>query len=486
MAMWQQLTAIKQVEAASLSENELDRSLGPWALTALGIGAIIGTGIFVLTGVAAANNAGPALMLSFVVAGVVCGLAALCYAEFASLIPASGSAYSYAYSTMGELLAWFIGWDLILEYLVSIGAVAVGWAGYFTAFLRHFGIVFPEALRAAPLAKGVGAIAIVPTGHLMNLPAMLIVAAITALCYFGIRQSSKVNAWIVVLKLAVIVLFIGFGAYYIVPANWHPFIPERIVDATGPHYGVLGIFEGAAIIFFAYIGFDAVSTAAQEAKNPQRDMPIGIIASLIICTVLYIIVAGILTGMIPYGQLNVSHPVAYAVEQVPALKNWLAPIIEIGAILGLSSVILVMMIGQPRIFYAMAKDGLFPPVFAKVHPKYKTPHINTLITGAIATVMAGVLPIDILAEMTNIGTLSAFFVVCIAVLILRHTRPDLKRSFSVPLPWFTCLAGAGGCAYLIYSLPVDTWIRMIGWAVLGFIIYFAYGFRHSRLRSPAP
>ncbi len=485
MAMWQRLTAIKQVEGV-LVDNELDRSLGPWALTALGIGAIIGTGIFVLTGVAAANNAGPALMLSFVVAGAVCGLAALCYAEFASLIPASGSAYSYAYSTMGELLAWFIGWDLILEYLVSIGAVAVGWAGYFTAFLRHFGIVFPEALRNAPLAKGEGAVAIVSTGHLMNLPAMLIVMAITALCYFGIRQSSKVNTWIVVLKLAVIAAFIGFGAYYIVPANWHPFIPERIVDATGPHYGVLGIFEGAAIIFFAYIGFDAVSTAAQEAKNPQRDMPIGIIVSLIVCTILYIVVAGVLTGMIPYQQLNVPHPVAYAVEQVPALKSWLAPIIEIGAILGLSSVILVMMIGQPRIFYAMAKDGLFPPVFAKVHPKYRTPHINTLITGGVATVMAGVLPIDILAEMTNIGTLSAFMVVCVAVLVLRYKRPDLKRSFSVPLPWVTCLAGAAGCGYLIYSLPVDTWIRMAGWAVLGFIIYFAYGFHNSKLRGPQP
>ncbi len=480
---------IQQVVAEEIDEEgvSLKRALGPWTLTGLGIGAIIGTGIFVLTGVAAANNAGPALALSFILAGAVCALAALCYAEFAAMIPVAGSAYSYSYATMGEFMAWFIGWNLVLEYLVSISAVAVGWSGYVVPLLEHIGIHLPAVLTNSPFVKGAGAFEIVTTGAWINLPAVFITMAVTTLCYFGITQSTFVNSIIVTVKLIVILLFIAFGLYYITPANWHPFIPDRVIDANGVgHYGWFGVVEGASIIFFAYIGFDAVSTAAQEAKNPQRDMPIGIIASLVVCTLLYIVVAGILTGIMPYASFKgVAHPVALAVESIPALKSWLAPLIELGAVAGLSSVILVMMIGQPRIFYAMSKDGLIPPVFAKVHPKHRTPHINTLITGVIAAILGGILPIDILAELTNIGTLLAFMTVCIAILILRRTRPDLARPFRTPLPWITCPLGAAGCLYLIYGLPIDTWIRLVLWTILGLAIYFFYGYRNSQLHKPS-
>ncbi|HET6632346.1 MAG TPA: amino acid permease [Rhodanobacteraceae bacterium] len=490
--MWKQLLATKPVAPAAIeANNELKRTLGPWALIALGIGAIIGTGIFVLTGVAAAENAGPALVLSFILAGTVCGLSALCYAEFSAMIPESGSAYSYSYATLGEFIAWFIGWNLVLEYLVSMSAVAVGWSGYVVPFLRHLGITLPAELTTSPLTQGVGSFSITTTGALVNLPAIFVCLALTAVCYVGIRQSSMANIVIVIIKLLVIFLFIGFGVHYIAPDNWHPFIPDRICDTAAAvtaqckpgHFGWFGIVEGASIIFFAYIGFDAVSTAAQEARNPQRDMPIGIIVSLIVCTILYIIVALVLTGMVPFAQLNVPHPVGYAVEQVPALKTWLAPLIELGALAGLSSVMLVMMIAQPRIFYSMSKDGLLPKVFAKVHPKYRTPHINTVITGVIAAVLAGFLPIDILAELTNIGTLLAFMTVCIAVPILRRTRPDLPRPFRTPWAPVTATLGAAGCLYLIYGLPLDTWVRLIIWTAVGVAIYFGYGYRHSRLRA---
>jgi APA family basic amino acid/polyamine antiporter len=490
MTPWKQLWVTKPVETEAVG-NELNRTLGPLALTALGIGAIVGTGIFVLTGVAAANNAGPALAVSFVIAGFVCAMAAFSYAEFSAMIPVAGSAYSYSYSTLGELIAWFIGWNLVLEYLVSISAVAAGWSGYVVSLLKHVGLVIPDAFANAPLAKGAGAISVVATGDVINLPAIFIVLAITVLCYLGIKHSSTVNFWIVIIKLTVIFLFIVFGLHYIVPQNWHPFIPDRvcsIAGATGDmcrpgRYGWMGVFEGAAIIFFAYIGFDAVSTAAQEARNPKRDMPIGIIASLLIATVLYIIVSLVLTGIVPYTKLNVPNPVSFGIEQVPALRSWLAPLIDIGALAGLSSVILVMVIGQPRIFYAMAKDGLLPPVFGKVHPRHKTPHVATLITGIVAAIGAGLLPIDILAELTNIGTLLAFLVVCIAVLVLRYTRPDLPRPFRTPWPWITCTIGALGCVVLILSLPHDTWWRAIIWTLIGLAIYFAYGMRHSQLRQ---
>ncbi|MGH8110679.1 MAG: amino acid permease [Rhodanobacteraceae bacterium] len=492
MNLWHQLWVTKPVET-EVAGNELKRTLGPVALTALGIGAIVGTGIFVLTGVAAANNAGPALAVSFVIAGFVCAMAALSYAEFSAMIPVAGSAYSYSYATLGELIAWFIGWNLVLEYLVSISAVAAGWSGYVVSLLKHVGWVIPAAFANAPLAKGMGAVSVVATGDIINLPAIFIVLAITVLCYVGIKHSSTVNFWIVIVKLTVIFLFIVFGLHYIVPEHWHPFVPDRICSVAGAtgnmcrpgKFGWMGVFEGAGIIFFAYIGFDAVSTAAQEAKNPKRDMPIGIIASLVIATVLYIIVSLVLTGLVPYTRLNVPDPVAFGIEQVPALKNWLAPLIDIGALAGLSSVILVMLIGQPRIFYVMAKDGLISPVFGKVHPRFKTPHVATVITGVAAAIGAGVLPIDILAELTNIGTLLAFLVVCIAVLVLRRTRPDLPRPFRVPWPWVTCTIGAIGCVVLILSLPRDTWWRAIIWTIIGLIIYFAYGARHSLLRSHA-
>lgn len=484
-----QLWATKPV-GESTTGNELRRSLGPVALTALGIGAIVGTGIFVLTGVAAANHAGPALALSFVIAGAVCAMAAFSYAEFAAMIPTAGSAYSYAYATLGELVAWLIGWNLVLEYLVSISAVAAGWSGYAVSLLHHVGVAIPDAFAGAPLAKGSGALSVVATGNIVNLPAMAIVLAVTALCYVGIRHSSRVNLVIVVVKLVVILLFVAFGLHYVVPAHWHPFVPDRVcavAGATGDlcspgKYGWAGVLEGAAIIFFAYIGFDAVSTAAQEAKNPKRDMPIGIIASLVICTALYVVVSLVLTGIVPYTRLNVPDPVAFGVEQVPALRHWLAPLIDVGALAGLSSVILVVMLGQPRIFYAMARDGMLPPALGRVHPRFRTPYVATVVTGVAAAIGGGVLPIDILAELTNIGTLSAFCVVCVAVLVLRRTHPELPRPFRVPYPWLTCSIGALGCLVLILSLPHSTWWRAVIWTCIGFGIYAGYGFRHSRLR----
>ncbi|TAN05714.1 MAG: amino acid permease [Rhodanobacteraceae bacterium] len=490
MTFWEQLWTTKPT-AANAADNELRPALGPWALTALGVGAIVGTGIFVLTGVAAANNAGPALAVSFVIAGFVCAMAALCYAEFAAMIPVAGSAYSYSYATLGELIAWFIGWNLVLEYLVSISAVAAGWSGYVVSLLKHIGLTIPDAFAKAPLAKGVGAVSVVATGDIINLPAIFIVLAITALCYVGIKHSSTVNIWIVIVKLTVILLFIVFGLHYIVPEHWHPFVPNRICSAAGAtgnmcrpgKYGWMGVFEGAAIIFFAYIGFDAVSTAAQEAKNPKRDMPISIIASLVICTALYIVVSLVLTGIVRYTRLNVPDPVAFGIEQVPTLRNWLAPLIDVGALAGLSSVILVVMIGQPRIFYVMSRDGLLPPAFGRVHPRFQTPHVATVITGIVAAIGAGLLPIDILAELTNIGTLLAFLVVCIAVQVLRHTHPELSRPFRVPYPWITCTIGAIGCVVLILSLPHSTWWRAVIWTLIGLVIYFGYGFRHSRLRK---
>jgi APA family basic amino acid/polyamine antiporter len=492
--MFKQLLATKSINdlQRAAGENSLNRALGPWALTMLGIGAVIGTGIFVLTGIAAANNAGPALMMSFVVAGIVCALAALCYAEFSAMIPVSGSAYSYAYATMGEFMAWFIGWNLVLEYLVSISAVAVGWGGHIVPLLKHIGISLPDAFTNSPFVKGAGAWEIVRTGAIVNLPAMFITLLVTAVCYVGIKQSSFVNAIIVAIKVTVIFLFLAFGISHVDMSNWDPFIPQRICDTAGEvgatcrpgHFGWFGVIEGASIIFFAYIGFDAVSTAAQEAKNPQRDMPFGILMSLFVCTLLYIAVSAVLTGMMHYTNFKgIAHPVAYAIESVPSLKSWLAPLIEVGAIAGLSSVILVMMIGQPRIFYAMSKDGLLPPVFGKVHPKYQTPHINTVITGVIAAILGGILPIDILAELTNIGTLIAFMTVCIGVLVLRRTRPDLPRPFRVPMPWVVCTLGAAGCLYLIYGLPPDTWLRLVVWTALGVLLYFVYGYRNSKLRG---
>ncbi|MGD9843208.1 MAG: amino acid permease [Steroidobacteraceae bacterium] len=462
---------------------QLHRTLSATSLVALGIGAVIGTGIFVLTGVAAAQHAGPALVLSFLLAAVGCAFAGLCYAELAAMIPVSGSAYSYSYATLGEFFAWFIGWDLILEYGFAISAVAVGWSGYVNSLLNQIGIHLPAALVNAPLAKGEGHFAVVTTDAIINLPAMLGVGLVTWLCYIGIRQSSWVNNVIVIIKLAVILLFIGFGAFYVSVDNWTPFIPENVTGEFGK-FGWSGVAQAAAIIFFAYIGFDAVSTTAQEAKNPQRDMPIGILVSLAICTVLYIAMAAVMTGMVPYTELNVPAPVAVALDHHPEL-SWLAGLIKLGAIAGITSVLLVMTLGQPRIFFAMSRDGLLPPLFQKVHPKYKTPHVATLITGGCAAIIAGLLPIGLLGELVSIGTLLAFVMVCLGVLALRYTKPDQHRPFKVPAPWFTCLSGVAVCGFMMYSLPIDTWIRLLVWTVLGFIIYLSYGRRHSVLRKAA-
>ena len=462
------------------TSNELLRTLDARALVLLGIGAIIGTGIFVLTGTAAANHAGPALVVSFLIAGLGCALAGLCYAEFASMIPVSGSAYSYSYATLGELVAWFIGWNLILEYLFAAATVAVGWSGYVVSLVEQLGFHLPDALTNAPLTKGAGHFEIVHTGALVNLPAVLIVAAITALCYVGIHQSARFNAIVVAIKVTVIVLFIGFGMWVIDGANWQPFIPEN--TGTFGKFGWSGVVQAAGIIFFAYIGFDAVSTAAQEAKNPQRDMPIGILASLAVCTVLYVAVSAVLTGMVHYTELNTPAPVALALDRHPEL-SWLAGWIKLGAIAGMTSVILVMMLGQPRIFYAMSRDGLLPPLFRKVHPTHKTPYVGTLVTGTLAALIAGLFPVTILGELVSIGTLLAFTTVCIGVLVLRYTRPDIPRHFKVPAPWFVCIAGALVCTGMMVSLPPDTWVRLAGWTVIGFLIYFFYGFRHSELRK---
>ncbi|HET7202607.1 MAG TPA: amino acid permease [Steroidobacteraceae bacterium] len=460
--------------------NELRRTLDARALVLLGVGAIIGTGIFVLTGTAAANHAGPALVVSFLIAGLGCALAGLCYAEFAAMIPVSGSAYSYSYATLGELVAWFIGWNLILEYLFAAATVAVGWSGYVVSLVEQFGMHLPAALTNAPFTKGEGHFEIVRTGAILNLPAVLIIAAITALCYVGIHQSARFNAIVVAIKVAVIVLFVGFGFWAIDGANWQPFIPEN----TGRfgHFGWSGVVQAAGIIFFAYIGFDAVSTAAQEAKNPQRDMPIGIMGSLIVCTILYVAVSAVLTGMVHFTELNSPAPIAVALDLHPELA-WLAGWIKLGAIAGMTSVMLVMMLGQPRIFYAMSRDGLLPPFFRRVHPTHRTPYIGTLITGSLAALIAGLFPVTILGELVSIGTLLAFTTVCIGVLVLRYTRPDLVRPFRTPVPWVVCTSGALICAGMMVSLPPDTWLRLGVWTLIGFAIYFFYGYQHSALRK---
>lgn len=495
---------ISQLLTESKSDQGLRRTLSATNLTTLGIGAVIGAGIFVLTGQAAAQYAGPAIVISFLISGFACLLAGLCYAEFASMIPISGSAYTYAYATMGEFMAWIIGWDLILEYLFAASTVAVGWSGYVVSFLKDFGLIIPAEFTAAwgsvlveipqigwksltpELIKNLAdsGIAIDSLPHLtaiLNLPAMFIVAAITLLLLIGIRESAKFNNLMVIIKVFVILLFIGIGAFFITKANWIPFIPEN----TGEwgHYGWSGILRGAAVIFFAYIGFDAVSTAAQEAKNPQRDMPIGILGSLGISTVLYILVAIVLTGIVSYTFLNVSDPIAVGVDAMGAGLFWLRPIIKIAAIAGLSSVILVLLMGQPRIFYSMSKDGLLPPIFSKIHPRFKTPYASTLITGSIALILAGILPINILGELVSIGTLLAFAIVCIGVIILRIKRPDIKRSFKTPFSPFVPILGAGICILQMLSLPWETWARLIVWMALGFIIYFTYGIRNSKLRE---
>jgi len=455
----------------------LRRTLGPWGITALGIGAVIGTGIFVVTGQAAADHAGPAVLISFILAAICSGFTALCYAEFATLIPISGSSYSYAYATLGELVAWFIGWNMVLEYGISASAVAASWTGYFVSLLDHVGVHLPQALTEAPLAYTNGHL--VSTGHLFNLPAVAIVLALTWVCYVGIRESAGINLGMVILKVGLIIIVVVAGYRYIDTANWHPFIPKS--EGTDK-YGWMGIMRGAAMVFFAYIGFEATSTAAQECKNPQRDLPFGTLVSLVICTVLYLAMAAVLTGLISYTQLGTDEPVVTAIRAHPEL-GWLRLIVEIGALIGLSSVILVMIIAQPRIFMIMSRDGLLPKVFNRVHPRYRTPHLNTVITGIGIAILAAVFPLDLLANLTSMGTLIAFVAVCAGVLILRYTAPDLPRSFRVPGAWFVCSAGVLSCCALLYTMEWFNWLLMIGWTVIGLAIYIGYGMRHSRLRA---
>jgi APA family basic amino acid/polyamine antiporter len=480
-----------RAEAGSTGEHTLKRVLGPSDLVSLGIGAIIGTGIFVLTGQAAAAHAGPAIVLSMVLAGFASALAGLCYAEFASTVPIAGSAYTYGYATLGEFVAWIIGWDLILEYALGAATVAVGWSGYLVSILHDFGIQFPAALSAAP-----GSLVTLADGSIVtavfNLPAVLVTVVVAALLIVGISESAKVNSVIVVIKVIVVILVIIAGLPFISTANWHPFIPEN--TGTFGEFGWSGIVRGAGVIFFAYIGFDAVSTAAQEAKNPQKDMPIGILGSLVVCTLLYVLVSAVMVGLVPYTQLGVAAPMAVAIDAAKAsaagsgsafapLLSIMPFLVKLGALAGLSSVMVVMVLGQTRVFYSMASDGLLPPWAKAIHPKFRTPHITTILTGVAVSLAAGFTPIKLLGELVSIGTLLAFVIVSLGVMVLRVKRPDLPRPFSTPAVFVTAPLAALVSLGLMAGLPGDTWLRLVIWMALGIVVYFLYGYNHSLLRK---
>ncbi|MGJ6963085.1 amino acid permease [Streptosporangium sp. G11] len=476
---------VKSVEQSILDteapEHRLRKDLSALDLTVFGIGVIVGTGIFVLTGRVAREMAGPAVALSFVVAGVVCALAALCYAEFASTVPVAGSAYTFAFATLGEFPAWIIGWDLMLEMMLGAAVVAVGWSGYLTSLLASLGVTLPGAIAGE--------------GAAFNLPAALIVLILTAILVIGIKLSSRFNLVIVTIKLAVILLVIVAGLFFVRAANYSPFIPpakptpaveglsapliQVLFGITPVAYGVLGVFSAAAIVFFAYIGFDVVATAAEETRDPQRDLPIGILSSLAICTVLYVAVSLVVVGMQPYSGLSEAAPLADAFKAVG--QTWAASLISVGALAGLTTVVMILMLGMSRVMFAMCRDNLLPRGLAKVHPRYRTPYLITIMMGLVVAALAGLVPLATIAELVNIGTLFAFVVVSIAVVILRRTRPDLPRSFRTPLVPLVPILSVLACVYLMLNLPVETWLRFVAWMLLGILIYFGYGHRHSRL-----
>jgi APA family basic amino acid/polyamine antiporter len=446
---------------AESERGALRRSLGPLNLTALGIGSIIGTGIFVLTGTAASQNAGPALVFSMIISAVGCAFSGLCYAEFAAMVPVAGSAYTYAYATAGELIAWIIGWDLILEYALSVSTVAVGWSGYFVSLARDVGVVVPASLAGPPGP--------------FNLPAALIVLFVAGLLIIGIKESASVNTALVVIKVAVLIVFVAAGAAYVRPANLTPLVPPN--TGTFGAFGWSGVLRGAGVMFFAYIGFDAVSTAAQEARNPARDMPIGILASLAICTVIYIAVAVVLLGIVPYAKLDVADPLAVGIDATG--MRWLSPFVKVAALFGLFSTMLVQLLAQTRIFYSMSRDGLLPPLFASVHPRFRTPHVSTVLTAVIISLVAGLTPITSLSQLVSIGTLFAFVLVSLGVIILRRVSPEVPRPFRTPgVPWVP-IAGAVICLAQMVGLPAATWERLFIWLAVGLVIYATYGARRT-------
>ncbi len=482
MSLFQRKPVERILKEAESGRHTLRRTLGPWNLVALGIGAIIGAGLFSLTGIAAADHAGPAIAISFILAAVGCALAAFCYSEFATMIPIAGSAYTYAYSTMGELIAWIIGWDLVLEYAVGAATVSISWSAYVASLLHDLGINLPPQLVASPWQP-----VQLPSGELVhgiiNLPAVFIVCIISALLIIGIRESATVNALIVIIKVSVVLVFIGVGVWYITPDNYVPFIPQN----TGRfgEYGWSGILRAAGIIFFAYIGFDAVSTAAQETRNPQKNMPIGIIGSLAICTLLYVGFAIVMTGLAHYSEFkDAAAPVAVAIEYTP--YGWLKPAVKIAIIAGFTSVILVMLLGQSRVFFSMANDGLLPKLFAQIHPRYRTPYRSNILFMIFVSTMAAFMPIALVGAMTSIGTLFAFIIVCAGILIMRRAHPEIPRPFKTPLVPHIPILGILTNLALMIGLGWSNWARLLGWLALGLVIYFSYGRWHSRVTAEAP